>query len=800
MATKIICGNMRHFNFLLHPTTDNGMAAKMIKIVFQRLLIIASLAGITACGGGGGSGGGSSGGTTSTPAASLISVVSSSSLASLTSTPAASLTSVVSSSSLASLTSTPSSSATSAFLASSSVTSSAQSALTNLSPSARIQFPRKDAFLINHSHQIEVAGVAYDDKGIKSVKVNGVLASLNVSSSIAPSTDIPATHSHATNWSATITLPSGDTQIEVVITDSDDLVVKNAANPLTIRNSYRPSGMFIDVINDLMIGSNIFGESVATNLQTLASVTFPSADYREGVAFNKAATAIYSARVVDGFLKVYSNKIMTGVDSLVANYDLQLDPEIYNWAYMTSGTLSRDEKFYFVTLMYVLRNIPVESKVLKIDTGSGVVSVLAGKEIQPTYKNIGGIFYADNYLLGLHFDNYYNSELIKIDAETGMQTEFLTLPRFDLFTLNSDGTRLYGITYDKFVAINLSDKTVVSKSFAAQGNEFALTLLSRLVVDEKRNRLIVSSPEVSDVIAVDIATGERSLLIKNGIGTGASLVAPEQLEVTSDDKFAYVLDGRDRAPDTLFKIDLATGNRTVVADFNAYNDIGTAGLALDELNHRIFFALGLTIGVVDLDSGAYQIIASSDVGLGVTMETLNSISEIIYDGKNNRLLVSSVYKDFVLAIDPITFKRSVLFDSTIGTGATLKGIAAMTLDNEGKNLYLSNVNGDSTVSILSINMETGDRKFVLDRCVSKNGFSHTIDSYMNALEWDNQKNRLFISDYNEILVQDIANNHCDINYSSATDIALLSDSTLLGLSSGLVQINPANGMSAILSK
>lgn len=780
MAVKVSGGNMRHFNVLPQTPTDNGMATKMIKIALQRFLMIASITGITACGGGGGSGGGSSGGTTSIPAASSISVAPSSL--------ATSLTSVASSSS------------TSSFLTSSSVTSSVQSSVANLSPVARIQFPRKDVFLINHSHQIEVAGVAYDDKSIKSVTVNGVFASLNASSSIVPSTDIPETHPHATNWSATITLPPGDTQIDIVVTDSDGLVVKNAATPLTIHNSYRPGGMLIDVINDRMIGSNIFGENVATNLQTLASVTFPSVDYRGGVALNKAATDIYSASVINGFLKVYSKRIMTGVDSVIANYDLQLDTETGTWATMISGTLSSDEKFYFVTVMYAFRDTPAEFKILKIDTGSGVVSVLAGKEIQPTYKNIAGIFYANNYLLGLHYDNYYNSELIKIDADTGVQTDFLTLPRFDLFTLNSDGTRLYGITYDKFVAINLSDMTVVSKPFAAQGNEFALTGLSRLLVDEKRNRLIVSSAGVDDVIAVDIATGERSLLISNGIGAGTSLVRPEQLEVTSDDKFAYVLDGRDMAPDTLFKIDLRTGNRTVVADFSAYNNRGTAGLALDEPNKRIFVALGLTIGVVDLATGTHQIIASADVGLGVTMETLDSISEIIYDGKNNRLLVSSVHKDFVLAIDPITFKRSVLFDSTIGTGATLNGIAAMTLDNEGKNLYLSNVNGDSTVSILSINMETGDRRFVLDKCVDKNGFSHTIDSYMNALEWDNQKNRLFISDYNEILVQDIVNNHCDINYGSATDIALLSDSTLLGLSYGLVQINPASGTSAILSK
>lgn len=778
---------MRHFNSLpVPPSIDDGMTNKMIKIVFQRLLIIASITGITACGGGGGSGGGSNGGTASIPAASS--------------------TSVAPSSLAASVTSVASSSSTSTFLTSSSVTSSAQSSLANLSPIARIQFPRKDVFLINYSNQFEVAGVAYDDKGIKSVKVNGVLASLNASSSSAPSTDIPATLPHAANWRATINLPAGDTQIDVVVTDSDGLVVKTAATPLTIHNSYRPGGMLIDVINDRMIGSNVFSQSVTTNLQTLALVPLPSAYYREGVALNKAATDVYSARVEDRFLKVYSNRIMTGVDSLVANYDLQLDPEETIWTSMTSGTLSSDAKFYFATVLYGSRNLPfLQSKVLKIDTGSGVVSELGGKEIQPSYKNISGIVFTNNYLLGLNADNHDNSELIKIDAETGVQTDFLSLPRFDLFEINGDGSMLYGITYDNFFAINLADKTVVSKPFAGEGNEFALTGLSRLVVDEKRNRLIVSSREVSDVIAVDIATGERSLLIKNGIGTGASLVSPQQLEVTSDDKFAYVLDGRQAASDMLFKIDLATGNRTVVADFSSYNNFGTEGLALDEPNNRIFVALGGTIGIVDLATGTYQTIASPNVGLGVTMETLGNISEIIYDSKNNRVLVSSAYKGFVLAIDPITFKRSVLFDSTIGTGTPLNGIVGMTLDNESKNLYLANNNDTNNnygnFSILSVNMETGDRTFVMDKCEAKNGSYGTVPlSYGNVLEWDNQRHRLFMTSNYGILVQDVANNRCEIIPGYADDIALLSDSTLLGLSYGLVQINPASGTSAILSK
>lgn len=726
----------------------------MIKIWVKQLLVVVSLTVITACGGGGSSGG-SGGGKTS-----------------------------------ASVISSPQS-------------SSAQSSVINLNPIVKVQFPRKDALPLIGYNNIEVSGVAYDDKGIKTVKVNGVTAALNRYPSVAENTGIPATHSYSVTWGATINLLPGDTQINIEVTDNEGMVVKNAAPPLAMRNSHTPIGMVLDDINDRMIGAVLFGQNIATNLHTLTSVILPTAEYGYGVVINKEATEIYSTKIVDGFLKLYSNRIATGVDSLIANYNLGFDPEKYHWIDSYSGAISSDSKFYFAVVRYVLRQGTgsPQTKILKININDGTVSVLERTDANATYKNVSNIFYVDNYLLGLNMDNYEKSELIKIDTETGEQSTFMSMPRFEIFSLNSDRTVLYALTYDKFAALNLVDKTVVSKNFAVQGNEFEFPQLSYLLVDQKRNRLIVSSTGVSDIVAIDIATGERSLLIKTGIGEGISLVWPDQLEVTSDDKFAYVFDGRQMATDTLFKIDLLTGNREAISDFSPYNNNGTAGLALDEPNNRIFFATGLTIGIVDLATGLQKVIASPDIGLGVTMDALGAIDEIVYDGENQRLLVSSAAKGFIVAVDPVTFKRTILFDSTTGGGPVLNGIAGMSLDSAGKKLYLSNDNGDGKNSILSINMETGERTFVFDKCNDANRVEHTLPVWSRAVvELDRQGKQLYVIGHNEILVHDIANNKCNIINAPADDIAILSDSTLIGLSVGLSQIHPFTGSRAILSK
>lgn len=728
----------------------------MIKIKWQQGLIIASFSAITACGGGGGGGGAQSSAAAMSSASSMLS-------------------------------------------------SSSQSSVINLSPLAKIQFPRQDSRPLTGYNTIEVSGVAYDDKGIKSVKVNGVAASLNQYPEVTQGSDMPATHPHKTTWSATINLQSGDTRIIIEVTDTDGLVLQDAASPLTIRNAYTPMGTLIDNINDHMIGSIQNGHRVATNLQTLDSVILPFTNYGYGESFNHDVTKVYLTKMTDGFLKVYSSNIATGIDSLVANYDLKLDPEKHAWASVLSGTLSSDSMFYFVAILYSY-NSPVDGEqyvtnLLKVNTSDGSISLLNLSEPNSKYKNVSQLFYANDHLYGFNMDDYVNSELVQIDIQTGERTLFLSLPRFEKFELNSDRSILYGISYEKFVAINLADKAVASKSFPAQGYNFDFYQSPYFLVDEKRNRLIASGAGSSDVIAIDITSGERSLLIRNGIGDGAGLVIPDQLEITADNKFAYVFDSRLMAADLLFKIDLMTGNRTAITDFSNYSHSGTSGLVLDEENNRVFFAVGLTVGTVDLSTGLQEVIASQNVGLGITMESLGVIDEIIYDQDNNRILVSSSVKGFIMAIDVDTQKRTLAFDSITGNGPMLKGIAGMALNREAKKLYVSNIGDDGSDSILSIDLATGDRALVLDKCADKNGIFHPVVSSMRtALEWDSRSSQLFVINQNEILVQDIANNKCGIINTPVDDIAILSDATLIGLSAGLVQINPHSGERAIISK
>ena len=733
-----------------------------MKIKIQRCLIIASFVGITACGGGGSNGGGNSIVTASSaPAASSVQ---------------------------------------------SAASSSAQSSLVNLSPEVRIQFPRKDALTLPGYNHMIVSGIAYDDKGIRSVKVNGVAATLNTPS-IAQSGDLPATHTYATNWNAMLAFPLGDNPISVDVTDSDGLEVKNAAQPISIRSRHTPMGAVLDPLNDRMIGFINYGQNFSVDLNTLNSVPLSSATFGYGIALNKDSTEIFSTKIVNGFLKLYANKLGTNIDKIIANYDLGFEPAKHSWVDSYAGVMSPDQKFYFAAVRYVFvqesENNPI-TKILKIDIDSGAVSILKEVDLGGGYSYISNIFYVNNSLIIAHpnYDGSNSSELKRIDPQTGEQANIMTVPQFDLFAISPDNTTVYALTYDRFAIINPADKTVVQKMFPRQGAEVEFTQLAQLLVDQKRNRLLASSNNIRDIIAIDIASAERSVVLNNGIGDGAGLTWPGYIETTADDKFAYVLDDRLRATDTLFKIDLQTGNRTTVSDLSPYDNQGMSGLALDESNNRIFIAMGLAIVMVDLATGARTVIASPDVGLGIAMESFMSIGDMVYDRQNNRLLASSGWQNgFIAAIDPVTLNRTILLDPTMGSGPVLTSISAMALDSENKKLYVSNTDAENKTSILAINIETGDRVFLFDQCKNDGGSLHQlVDSNSTEIILDKKNQQLYATSNNEILVKDLADDKCKVINSPADDLALLSDSTLLGLSLGLSQINPHNGERAIISK
>lgn len=680
-------------------------------------------------------------------------------------------------------------------------------AVANEAPSVSILFPRQNA-LVNTSN-ITVQGIATDDKGIHRIRVNGVNASFHSISANAEMKSVsgkelgnaiikfakPQSENQvAVAWTANISLPLDHTDISVEVTDSDGRITKNNDQPVALNKSRMPFLFIKDTANNRFIGYESFFNIFSIDMTSLLMTTLPNSRYEEGRSLSADSSKVFSVKNDEGILKVYSSKVATGFISLEATYDLQFDAAKHYWISVT-GTLSADSKFYFVLAYYVFHDAPTVTKILKVDLENSHVSVLSEPAIgDANYKNISSIVYVDNYLIGVSWHSNFNYELIKIDAVTGVQQNFIGPIAFNLLSVSDDREYLYLLGYKNFAKIKIADKSIVYTNFHEQQDMLEFSQQAEFVVDEKHNRLVLSDPGLGQLVAVNLTSADLSFLTNNGIGTGPKLVWPDQLVITSDNKFAYVLDARQNARAMLFKIDLATGNREVVSDLSIYDGDSTAALAIDEKHNRAFVAFGLTIGVIDLTSGEHEIIANQSIGVG---PILSGVGDMIYDNANDRLLVTSSSQEFVLSLDLKTNKRSFLFDGTIGSGPALTRMASLALDKQNNLLYVSSVAFGEQTKIMAIDMATGNRTIVLDSC---NG--HTLDYKYDAnLELDASGQTLTMVANNELFKYNLVNKTCSIIPASMFDIAYLSDSTLLGVGyRGLYQINPANGERVTISQ
>lgn len=731
----------------------------MIKTSIQKILIISSFTGLISCGGGGGASGVSGSGTVITSSATMNSSI-----------------------------------ASSAIHSASSVSSS--QAVANEKPTLSILFPRQDARVDGHS--ITVQGIATDEKGISRIEVNGVDASFQVIEpeiAVAKNGDAKLQKNNVTvSWTANIELPFGQTDIDVKVTDSDGETTKNNDKPITLTNHRIPLAIIKDTPNNRFISVDQYPELFSVDMTTLAMTKLADSQYGQGWSLSSDSSEVFSVKNENGILNVYSSKIATGLISLEATYDLQFDPLKHNWV-SVSGTLSADSKFYFALALYASHDNKTSSKILKVNLADSEVSVLSEQANgDASYKNIWSISYVDNYLIGIFLHNDLRSELIKIDAVTGIQQSFIGPIRFNLLSVSDNRDYLYLLSNNNFTKIKVTDKTITYTDFYQQPDMLEFAQQSGFVIDEKHNRLVVSDPGLGQLVAVNLTSGERSFLTENGIGDGPKLVWPDQLAVTLDNKFAYVLDARLDATEMLFKIDLTTGNREVISDLSIYSRDNTAALALDEAHNRVFVAFGLTIGVVDLTTGKHEIIANQTIGLG---PILHGVGDMVYDDTADRLLVASSAQELIVAIDLKTNKRSVLFDGTSGTGPALTPIASLALDKQNNQLYLSTAKYGEVTAIIAIDMETSNRTLLLDRCDG-----HTVGYKHDAnLEFDPTKKTLTMLADNELFKYDLVEKTCTVFPVSAFDIAYLSDSTLLGvMGHGLYQINPANGERVALSQ
>ena len=235
------------------------------------------------------------------------------------------------------------------------------------------------------------------------------------------------------------------------------------------------------------------------------------------------------------------------------------------------------------------------------------------------------------------------------------------------------------------VSVDLADgqRTLVSGPDLGAGT--ALELPGDAVFDDSgaASRLLVLDGALSALLGVDPVSGDRTVLSGQGVGAGVPFSLDAQtwdLKVDRLDGTAYVLDfGGGLYERRLVAVDLATGDRTLVSG----DGVGSGPLlifgndmVLDGQGGRALVAGNSEVFAVDLASGARSELSGPNAGAG---PALSGVECLAWDAQEQRLLVVGG-NGSVFDVDPATGDRALLYerDHAVGPGFSY-GLQAVSL-------------------------------------------------------------------------------------------------------------------------
>ena len=260
------------------------------------------------------------------------------------------------------------------------------------------------------------------------------------------------------------------------------------------------------------------------------------------------------------------------------------------------------------------------------------------------------------------------------------------------------------------VAVDLvsGDRTILSGATAGSGP--GLRTPEGIVVDG--GRALVLDRSLTALVAVDLASGDRTIVSDASTGTGP-VFSPYQKAITLDGDRALVVDG---GLDAIIAVDLVNGDRTFLGIPPAEPVIpNLTAIALDvtdgtrvlvtHVGHR-------AVQGVDLASGERTFVSPpTSVGTGP------SIKSRVIALEGDLALVRGEGESSLVAVDLASGARRIVSDSSTGTGPRFRGPDAVALDG-GRAIVLASNPGapdsDDDMALFAVDLASGDRSIVSD--------------------------------------------------------------------------------------
>lgn len=274
---------------------------------------------------------------------------------------------------------------------------------------------------------------------------------------------------------------------------------------------------------------------------------------------------------------------------------------------------------------------------------------------------------------------------------------------------------------------------VISAVQQSVANNQLLTNPSALALDGNFAYVI----DGEKVLAANIIDGSRTLISGNyasGRGTGPNLANPFALALDPINKRLFV--SSQSSSSSVLAIDIATGNRTVIVPYgNGVPD----GLIFDAANNRLFAVYSKSVAQINVSTGVVTPISNDTIGTGTKFSQLNGHDGVIYDADNNRLIVLESNRGKFISVDITTGNRVDLNPANLTSGK--KVFAFDKANNRILMVAPTTSTFNSAYSLYAVNATTGVHSIISDFAAG----SGPVIADPLSLAFDSSNNRVLVT-------------------------------------------------------
>jgi uncharacterized protein YjdB len=643
-------------------------------------------------------------------------------------------------------------------------------------PHAAIAFPWQQS-IVKDIPSITVRGTASDVSGIRSVSVNGVEASLTLIGDDRTWVE----------WQALIENAQTDLQVVVDATDMSGERATEADSIQFLRPTSVPTTFTLDESRQRVVGAVSSSEIVIHDLVNQTQESRQYWPYSVASCFDSATDSVYFAALTED---AHSFRRLS-LSSDETSHIVHSQPRDSGYIRAIACDIARNR--IYIHMMYFLEGT-TESALYELSLNDA-----SWTRFYPTDEGSATPFRIKDGPLASTGGSIIvvtaDRDIVAISKSDGSaRTLYESYPSYVLHIASgSTEDQLYLITFDGIDLLNVAEQriTQIGYEFDLGPLEFSQPRTSAL--DSTNNRVIVGDEALDALIAIDVDSGVRSVLLTESVGQGQKLLAPRGLAVNSTTTKTYIIDDGSNAAAKVVEIDFATGDRSVIGDISeSYRETG-GSIALDEQSGHVYVAGRDTVFKIDIESGTSEVIASDSVGLGAAFY---SVADIEFDAPNRRLLFVDAHVEAVFALDLETHTRTIVSRSgERGAGDAFGNVNGLALDSINNRAYVTN---QLYGTVQRVDLETGDREALAPSCAATLG----EDQSLMGLAFDPTNNELLVigDRLTAINLQDL---QCSIvSYlQSPFDIAISSNDLVLAVTFGELQLmDRRSGRRVVISK